>query len=142
MDVKALYQEQILALARIARNAEPLACSHAEAVARNPICGDEVTVSLILSESSDTVTGLFAKVKGCVLCEAAAGLLLETCLDSSATQVMALADKIEAWLKSQSDTVSLEGQEAFTPVKELPSRHACVSLPFSALAEAIKKVNP
>ena len=142
MDVKALYQEQILALARIAREAEPLASSHAEAVARNPICGDEVTVSLALSEGGDVITGLFASVKGCVLCEAAAGLLLETCLDSSTTQMLGLADEIEAWLKSQSETLSLEGQEAFTPVKEIPMRHACVSLPFSAASDAIKGVNP
>ena len=68
-----LYQDKILALAKIARASTPLPHVDLTATLNNPVCGDRVTLSVALS--GVVITDVFVAVKGCALCEAGAGLL-------------------------------------------------------------------
>ena len=75
MDAAALYQKQILALAREARASKRLDEPMHTASARNPTCGDRVTVDLN-TDDDGRISAMGAKVEGCALCEAATGACL------------------------------------------------------------------
>jgi nitrogen fixation NifU-like protein len=140
MSLEQLYQEQILALARSARESAALETAEYTATIKNPTCGDRVRVDLDL-DGEGRITRIGAVADGCALCEAATGLLLTTVQGRYADDVQSYGVLIEAWLKGQSDTSSLEGQDAFTPVKTFASRHGCVCLPFQVIAKALSSDN-
>lgn len=136
MSLEQLYQEKILAFARSARQSGTFDDAGYSATITNPTCGDRVRVDLDL-DSNRHITRLGAEANGCALCEAATGLLLKAAPGQPADAVAGLADEIETWLRGERDSSSLDGQDAFTPVKAFGSRHGCVSLPFQAAAKAL-----
>jgi len=136
MNLEQLYQEKILAFARLARQSTPLENATFSATVKNPTCGDRVRVDLEV-DPDNRIARLAVVADGCALCEAASGLLLSSAPGQNATDLAALRPAIETWLKGQADETSLDGQDAFTPVKAFASRHGCVSLPFEAAAQAL-----
>ena len=136
MDTEQLYQDRILAFARAARQHSCLDAPSHSATVNNPSCGDEVRVDVELDDNG-RITQLGAMVKGCALCEAATGLLLETLVGHHHSALPALETALAQWLKGERDDAQLNDQDAFTPVREFTTRHGCVRLPFQAAAQAI-----
>ena len=79
--MESLYQTQLLALAKFARDAPPLRSYTHQAVVNNPVCGDKVSAYLTLKD--DVITDCTADVKGCALCEAGAGLWIQSVTGTS-----------------------------------------------------------
>ena len=136
MSLEQLYQEKILAFARLARQSTPLENAAFSATVKNPTCGDRVRVDFDL-DADNKIAQLAVVADGCALCEAASGLLLSTAPGRNAAELATLRSGIETWLKGQAEETSLDGQDAFTPVRAFASRHGCVSLPFEAAAQAL-----
>ena len=130
----ALYQQAIKDLAA----AEPLrlAAPQASAMLDNPLCGDTVTVELVLEAGH--ITGFGHGVKGCLLCKAAATVAARQVVGMAASEAAGLADQVAAMLKSDAPPV-LAALEPFLAVRPHKSRHGCVLLPFKALAKALSK---
>ena len=121
-----LYQAQILALARSSRAGDLIACPTHQAVARNPVCGDEVTLRLLIN--NDVISQAHVEVKGCALCEAGAGLLSQHAIGKSLTALQTMGHDLDAFLKDgASDKPDFS---PFTPVKLVKNRHKCVTLAF------------
>jgi nitrogen fixation NifU-like protein len=137
MDTDQLYQKKILDLAREARARTPLDSPQFSAVVDNPSCGDRVRVDIILN-SHEQIQDIGALAQGCVLCEAATGFLLKLAPGRHQDDFAKFHDHISEWLKSNHDDLISNQQIAFTPVRDFPSRHSCVSLPFSAAIKALK----
>jgi nitrogen fixation NifU-like protein len=137
MDTDPLYQEKILALARMARTGVPLERPQFSGVVNNPTCGDRVRIDITL-DSSGYVQKIGAKVEGCALCEAGAGFLLDLAPGRHRNDFADIHDRIAAWLKGGSDAMVAGQQAAFIPVRDFAARHKCVTLPFSAAADALK----
>lgn len=135
MDAEALYQERILALARVARSRPRLDAPSHTGTASNPVCGDRVVVDVDV-DMADRIIGLGARVDGCALCEAAAGLMFQEIEGWKFGDAVGLHLPITRWLADEQQDIAVDGQDSFTPVKSFPSRHRCVILPFQALAEA------
>ena len=70
-----LYQKQILQLAQRSRTKNRDSNAPFQASYDNPMCGDRVHVSFSLK--GDLIHNLGLEVRGCALCEAGAGLMLE-----------------------------------------------------------------
>ncbi|HCD49069.1 MAG: hypothetical protein CNE91_04165 [SAR116 cluster bacterium MED-G04] len=138
MDAAALYQKQILALAREARASKRLDEPMHTASARNPTCGDRVTVDLN-TDDDGRINAMGAKVEGCALCEAATGLMLTTMAGQRLSDTARFQDEITDWLEGKSDDTAIDGQDSFIPVKSFSARHGCVTLPFRALGKAAPK---
>ena len=51
MPLESLYQDKILELARLARSVSPLNDFSSSFTVRNPICGDMVTINLLIDNS-------------------------------------------------------------------------------------------
>lgn len=130
------YHEAILTLADNRAGEGRLDNPTATATAHNPYCGDRVTVEVNFSEGA--VTELAHRVRGCVLCEAAASLLGARAAGETRSTLSAIVQELEAMLADGGQAPWPE-LEVFTPVARHKSRHACVLLPFRALLEAMEK---
>ena len=72
----SIYQEKILALANQNKITAPIEDFNCSYDMKNPMCGDEVKVRIkILQNKIETISAI---VRGCALCEASAGLVVQT----------------------------------------------------------------
>ena len=137
----ALYQKQILSLAHSARASTLDFTPSQTASCNNPVCGDKVSVSIAIQ--ADRVSNISVDVKGCALCEAGAGLLIETARNEEIDHTKALGADLKAFLSAEDDNENQSGNERaeklqiFTPVKAIRNRHKCVVLAFDAFNEAV-----
>lgn len=125
-----LYQDKLLALAKIARASTPLSHIDLTATLNNPVCGDRVTLSVALS--GVVITDVFVAVKGCALCEAGAGLLASIALDKTCDDLISTGSDIADWLRDHRTNTPVQGADALSPVRAIKNRHKCVLLAFSA----------
>ena len=133
-----LYQQSILTLARTADGAGRIEAPQATATVDNPVCGDRVTIELSMDD--DRVAAIGHTVRGCVLCMATAAVIGRHAPGLSVEALRTLADGFDAMIRDGA-TVPETWPElaAFTPVRNVRSRHECVLLPFTALNEALSK---
>jgi nitrogen fixation protein NifU and related proteins len=134
-DLRALYQSVILEHNRAPRNRGAVPGETHRARGFNPLCGDDVTVSLRLE--SDAVAAAGFEGKGCAICTAAASCMTEVCAGRSVQQLAALAEGFEAMVRRGEAGTSAGQLEAFAPVAGFPSRIKCAILPWRALVHAM-----
>ena len=136
MSQDRLYQDQLLALARLAREHPMQDHPTHRAEMLNPSCGDKVTVSLTID--GRLVKAMAVKVRGCAICEASAGLIHHFAdthpagMNSAAFKQM-IAD-IPEWF-ADPDNVNLPHTACapLMPVKlSYRNRIRCATLPFEA----------
>lgn len=134
--IDPLYQKEILRLAAEAAGAGRLDAPDASVTVRNPLCGDQITLDVALDEGR--ISALAHHTRACVLCQASAALLATTALGRTAAECDAAAAALTAFLQGAPETRTgdLNGFEVFAPVIPHTSRHTCVLLPFTALAQA------
>jgi nitrogen fixation NifU-like protein len=132
-----LYQEELLRLARERCGAGRLEAPAGVATLDSPLCGDRITVEVRLAGGK--VEALAHRVLGCVLCQAAASLLGRGAAGRTPAEVELTRGALEALLGQGTPIAGepLDGFSVFAPVRAVPSRHACVLLPFDALRAAI-----
>ena len=134
-----LYQQAIIELAKRAREIPRLSDPDRTATVDNPLCGDRVTLDLSLD--GDEVEEVGHKTRGCLLCEAASGLIADHAPGQSTRSLKEKAEDVVA--KSfRSDEIALDelwpGLDALAPARRYKSRHDCVTLPFQALIRALE----
>ncbi|MCB9960452.1 MAG: iron-sulfur cluster assembly scaffold protein [Rhodospirillaceae bacterium] len=132
-----VYQRAILELARDRTGAGRMEAPDATATVDNPMCGDRVTIDLRLMDGR--VTELRHHVRGCLLCEAAAGLLARHAPGADVAELRALPETVAAFLTNDAAAWPERFAEgtAFTPVRPVRNRHRCVTLAFEAVVDAL-----
>jgi len=132
-----LYHQAILDLAKEASRTARLEGAMASVTVDNPLCGDRVTVDLDLADGRVRAVG--HKVRGCLLCQAAAAAIAARAPGETPAALRGVAEKLDlAIRKDPSATGGLWPElGAFAPVHPHKSRHDCVLLPFEALTEAL-----
>ena len=130
----ALYQGQLLALARAVRGQTPLEQVTHSASIKNPTCGDKITISMSLHEGH--IRSFHVHVEGCALCEAGAGLLSQISDGASTADVILKGEHLSSYLKQPSTTALDDRFLAFQPVQRIKNRHKCVMLAFEAFQKA------
>ncbi len=137
MNNLSIYQEKILSLA--AKNKKTIALKdfNRSFEMRNPMCGDEVKVRVKLVETK--IIDISAVVRGCALCEASAGLVVDLFKNNNVPDEKFL-EKFFSWLenaeKNLSDQLPIE-MEIFEPIREIRNRHKCITMPFEATYRSI-----
>jgi len=139
---EALYHEAIVRLARAAHGAGHLVSADASATLDGPLCGDRVTVETCLRDGK--VAALAQRVRGCLLCEAAASLLGRAAVGRTPGEIGEARTALAALLRAGEPSPEGVWEElaVFAPVRGVPSRHGCVLLPFDALGEALARAKP
>jgi CTP:molybdopterin cytidylyltransferase MocA/NifU-like protein involved in Fe-S cluster formation len=135
------YDEEILTLSDKQTGQGRLDSPQATASADNPYCGDRITVEVTLRDGR--VAEYAHRVRGCILCEAAAVALAERVLGETAASLHKAEQELASMLKEGAEAPGGEwsGLSVFRPVREHKSRHECVLLPFNALSSALKKIH-
>ena len=137
MNNLSIYQEKILSLA--AKNKKTIALKdfNRSFEMRNPMCGDEVKVRIKLVETK--IIDISAVVRGCALCEASAGLVVDLFKNNDVPNEKFL-EEFFSWLenaeKNLSDQLPIE-MEIFEPIREIRNRHKCITMPFEATYRSI-----
>jgi len=133
----SIYQEKILSLAAKNKNITALKDFNRSFEMRNPMCGDEVKVRIKLVETK--IIDISAVVRGCALCEASAGLVVELFKNKDVPDENFL-EEFFSWLenaeKNLSDQLPIE-MKIFEPIREIRNRHKCITMPFEATYRSI-----
>lgn len=129
-----LYQEVIVEHHKSPRNHGPLEHATHRATIDNPLCGDQVTVRLVLA--GDRIDLIRFEARGCALSRASASLMTEAVRGLSSTDALARGRALETYIAGKSDAPT-EALAVFAGVREFPSRIGCVTLPWQALTQAL-----
>lgn len=141
MNTLSIYQEKILKLA--AENKKSFAIDHYNCSfnMKNPMCGDEVQVRVNLINKK--INNISAIVRGCALCEASAGLVVQLFKNNSVPHNDFMKQFL-FWLNNNGQEInsSLPKElEIFLPIKEISNRHTCITMPFEATIKSLKSNN-
>ena len=141
MNTLSIYQEKILKLA--AENKKSFAIDHYNCSfnMKNPMCGDEVQVRVDLINKK--INNISAIVRGCALCEASAGLVVQLFKNNSMPHNDFMKEFL-FWLNNNGQEInsSLPKElEIFLPIKEISNRHTCITMPFEATIKSLKSTN-
>ena len=131
----ALYQKQILELAKQSRTRELDINAPLQASCDNTTCGDRVDISFALKDGAINNIGI--KVRGCALCEAGAGLVLAQFEGMKQDTARQMTAQFTRWIGKEQDQVPNEDMAKFLPVRDIRNRHKCVLLAFQAVMQAI-----
>ncbi len=136
------YHAAIMSAARRESGKGRLDAPDASATVDNPLCGDRVTVDIRRSGPAGgpaLVSEIGQVVRGCVLCEASASVIVEVGTGAAESDLRAASDRVRRMLEHGGPPPEGEWRKAgmFLPVRPHPSRHDCVLLPFQALLEAL-----
>ena len=133
----ALYHQAILDLAKRARQARRLEAPDASVTVDNPLCGDRVTLDLNVADGRVREVG--HKVRGCLLCQAAAAAIEARAPNETPAALREVADALAGAIARTPEAAGRIWPElaVFAPVHAHKSRHECVLLPFQALTQAL-----
>lgn len=109
--------------------------------ARNPYCGDAVSITITLDATGSRLAAVRCCVEGCALCKASADLMAE-CLQGKTRQEASQFDSDfqqllrvghSAWAADH----PLNALRAFAALQAVPARSSCAVLPWQALRQAL-----
>lgn len=133
-----IYQQAIKELAKAADGARRLDAPSASAQLDNPLCGDRVTIDLMVADGIIRAIGY--ETRGCLLCRAAMALIEREVSGLAMTRVSAAHAELAALLRGELAAPTVwPDLGIFAPVRGHRSRHGCVLLPFQALDAALNK---
>lgn len=139
-DPRELYQQVIIEHNKKPRNFGKLdPCTH-HADGQNPLCGDELQLTL------NIVDGRIEDIKfeghGCAIDVASASLMTGAVKGKNVAEAEAMAEQFRGMVRGELDPstdVNLLGKlTLFQGVKNLPSRVKCAVLPWATLHSALK----
>jgi nitrogen fixation NifU-like protein len=135
-----LYHQAILELAKRARQGRRLEAPDASVTVDNPLCGDRVTLDLNLADGRVREVG--HKVRGCLLCQAAAAAIEARAPGETPEALRQVAKELEAAIARAPEAAGQRWPElaVFAPVHAHKSRHECVLLPFDALVRGLDRM--
>ena len=138
MNDLTIYHKKILKLASTNRESIEIKDFNFSKEVKNPLCGDLVEVRINIINNS--VKNLSAKVKGCALCEASAGLVVNY-FSNKNLPINDFMEYFNKWLSKNHDNYPDELPEElkiFSPIQDIKNRHTCIKMPFEAFFKSIK----
>jgi nitrogen fixation NifU-like protein len=138
--LRELYQDVILDHHRKPRNRRPMPEASATASGHNPLCGDRVSVFVKLD--GDVLSDVSFVGSGCAISQASASMMTDCLKGRTREQVAEVADAFQKLVTEEDATLPqgddlVEKLEAFSGVREFPSRVKCASLAWHALRAAL-----
>lgn len=138
--LRQLYQSIIVEHSRTPRRRGPLPGATHEATIDNPLCGDQVTLRLVVD--GPLIRDAAFEGQGCALSLAAASLLASRLAGESVDGARELVDRFSGFVRDPPGAPEPDGLgdlSAFAGVREFRSRQACALLPAQAFARALRR---
>ena len=138
--IASLYQDMIIEHGRRPRNFRKLEGATRTVEAVNPVCGDQVTLSVQLSD--DVIADVAFLGDGCTISQASASLMTMAVKGLHQEDALKLFDRVHTMLTNQSageESLAEVGKLAvLSGVWEYPARVKCASLAWQALRNALE----
>ena len=136
-ELRELYQEIILDHNRRPRNFGVPDQSNRTAKGHNPLCGDIVTVYLLLEE--DVVKDIQFEGKGCAISIASASIMTELIIGKTEAEALELFQSFHDFVTGDDAfelADELEELKALSGVRDYPMRVKCATLAWHSMAAA------
>jgi nitrogen fixation protein NifU and related proteins len=140
LDATALYREILVDHGKNPRNLGSLADATHEHTAKNPLCGDRITLRIRLE--GDRVRSARFEARGCMIARASASMMTEAILGRTCDEALALVDTIDALVNAEPAPPHGGDLEPLRAVRGFPARKGCVTLPWQALKSALAFPSP
>ena len=140
--LRELYQEIILDHSRAPRNSGSLPDPNASAEGHNPLCGDRLTVTLLVKD--EAVSDIRIQVAGCAICSASASTMSEAVKGRTVEQVEELFEAFHHVVTGEHEDEHREALgklTVFSGVAEFPMRVKCATLPWHTLRAALDRTD-
>lgn len=136
-DLRELYQEVILDHGKHPRNFRFPEGSNHEAEGFNPLCGDRLTLKLVVD--GDRIVDVGFQGSGCAISTASASTMTEAIKGKTRTEVEAMFQNFHAVVTgSGGDQEALGKLAVFSGVAEFPMRVKCATLSWHTLRAALE----
>jgi nitrogen fixation NifU-like protein len=136
-DLTELYQQVILDHSKRPRNFGKLEHASHTAHGHNPLCGDNIQLSLDVE--GGVVKDIRFQGSGCAISTASASLLTESVKGKSKAEIQAIFDRVHELVTHgrQEDGADLGKLAVFAGVFKFPARVKCAILPWHAVVAAL-----
>lgn len=136
-DLRELYQEVILDHSKAPRNFRFPEGANREAQGDNPLCGDNLTVKLVMD--GDTIVDIGFQGSGCAISQAAASTMTEMVKGMTVDDIKPIFENYHAVVMGEGEIdEDLLGKLAvFAGVAEFPMRVKCATLCWHTMQHAI-----
>lgn len=145
MPLQELYRGVILDHYRNPRRRGKLSAPHIHTEGKNPSCGDEFALDLIIEDG--VVTDSATQGQGCSISQASGSMMVEAIVGKTVAEVEELAHQFKIMMTiEEGDSLidpdrpgaALGDLEALQGVRKFPVRIKCADLPWTTLAEALE----
>jgi len=104
---------------------------------KNPLCGDEIEISLVIKNL--TILDMGYQSKSCIYCQASASLLSKLSINKSIEKIKEITTIVNGCFENK----EIKFSKDWKPLEKLfdnknISRKECILLPFKTLSKALK----
>jgi nitrogen fixation NifU-like protein len=138
-DIHDLYRQVILDHYQSPRNRGRLASPDVATEGSNPLCGDEIEVSLAIA--NDRIAEVAFQGRGCSISQASASMMTESIKGKSLADAAAMLGAFKSMMTDPNAAVNagtLGDLEALQGVSRFPVRVKCAILPWNVLREGLE----
>jgi nitrogen fixation protein NifU and related proteins len=138
-ELSELYQQVILDHNKKPRNFRKLDEANRTAEGYNPLCGDQLTVYMILED--DVVREVSFEGEGCAISKAAASMMTQAVKGKTKQEAEVLFDEFHRMVTGQLDEEATPNHlgrlTIFSGVRDYPARVKCASLSWHTMHAAL-----
>ena len=135
MTIESIYRDILLEHARHTKNSGRLENPELSASVNNPLCGDELELTLALS--GELIQDCRTIVRGCSICQASASIMSEMIIKKTLKEAIITGQIFDESLRKDNEDVPemVEPLRPFLTLKAHRSRIKCMKLAWDALEE-------
>jgi len=139
MTTPSIYRDILLEDARDPKNSGRLESPDLKATAFNPLCGDELELTLSLSEG--IIHDCKTQVRGCSICQASASMMSELILAKTLQEAGKISQDFTKSLRKDNEEIaaSLDSLRPLITLKKHRSRIKCMKLAWDALEDCARQ---
>ncbi|MBU1227737.1 MAG: SUF system NifU family Fe-S cluster assembly protein [Actinobacteria bacterium] len=145
MSLDDLYREVILDHYRNPRHRGRLDHATGHAEGQNPLCGDEVSLDLVVEDGR--VTEVAVTGQGCSISQASASMMADIVIGKTIEEIAEISRRFRAMMDLDEGDPGIDASrpgealgdlEALQGVRRFPVRIKCANLPWATLQEALQ----
>ena len=139
MTTLSIYRDLLLEHARHPKNCGRLESPDLRATAFNPLCGDELELTLAVSE--DIIQDCKTKGRGCSICQASASMMSDLILTKTLQEAEKISKVFTESLSKENEVISesLDSLRPLIALKKHRSRIKCMKLAWDALEDCARQ---
>jgi len=139
MTTPTIYRDVLLEHARHPKNSGRIDNPDLQAFAQNPLCGDELELTLALS--GEVIQDCKTQVRGCSICQASASMMSELILTKTLQEAEKISQMFTESLRKDTEEIaeSLDFLLPLIALKKHRSRIKCMKLAWEALEDCARQ---